>query len=139
MELLSIFSAICIFSKVYLAASILLVTLYLVRSTALHVELSRLDLRAGTFSSTIDAVRDHCLSLREAQHISLALGRGLFAAELSQLLVLFTPLLRSTDAQPWFSIPQFLIVCQLCFMPVILLLIMDWALSIHLRRVIRSH
>lgn len=138
MELREIFSMLGLFSKFYFLGMALLVSGYLIRHICLHAKLSGLGRRKAPIStSTIDLIRDHCTGLREAEHIALGLARALFAAQLSQLLFLFTPMMRATDIEPWLSVPHFLIICQLCFLPVLLLLMLDWFLSIHLRSVTR--
>ncbi|HTP69229.1 MAG TPA: hypothetical protein VMJ35_10035 [Dongiaceae bacterium] len=138
MSALQAVSMLGLFSKLYVVAMVLLLLFYVARHSVLHAKLARLrEPGSSSFSPTIELIRDHTAGLREAEHIALGSGRALFAAQLSQLLVLFTPLMRSTDAQPWFDVPNFIIICQLCFLPVLLLLVLDWALSGHLRRVIR--
>lgn len=135
MDLRPMFMELGLFAKLYLLGSLILVCTYLAR----HIWLHRLlwSLRLATPNGRSQAVamlESHILGLRQAEHIALALGRALFAAELSSLLFLYTPVMRALDAQPWFAVPHFLIVCQLCFLPVLLLVTLDWLLSWHLRR-----
>ena len=129
-----------LFSKIYLLGMWICGLCYFVRNVVLHRRLSRArDLKDSEFEGTVAVIRDHCAGLREAEHLTLGLGRALFAAQLSQLLFFFTPMIRATDAEPVYSIPYYLIVCQLCFLPMLLLLILDWGLSTHLRSVVRMH
>ncbi len=133
------FLALGLFSRAYLVASAMLVLLYFLRHLGLH-RMMWCAKKQGQeqLARVLELVQDHCQGLRQAEHIALGLGRALFA-QLSLLLFLFTPMLRATDAEPWLSVPHFLVTCQLCFLPVLILLTLDWLLSAHLRKLIRSH
>jgi hypothetical protein len=140
MDLRSLFSSLGLFSKVYSASMLLLVCGYLIRQCCLHRRLWTVaNSSPQTLDTIIEEVHGYSQGLRQAQHIALGLGRALFAAQLSGLLFFFTPLMRSTDADPWFALPEFVIICQLCFLPVLILLAFDWALAIHTRHLSRRH
>jgi len=127
-------------SRFYLIASAILVLLYFFRHLGLHRKMWRAKKQGQQqVTSVFELVQDHCQGLRQAEHIALGLGRALFAAQLSLLLFLFTPMLRATDAEPWVSVPHFLVTCQLCFLPVLLLLTLDWLLCAHLRKLTPPH
>ena len=140
MDLASAVLNLGLFSKIYVVAMALLFFAYLVRHLWFHRILwvaRRLSVEAK--QRTLNKVEAHLAGLRQAEHIALGLGRALFAAQLSALLLVFSPLFRSTDIQPWFDVPNFVIICQLCFLPVLLLLTLDWLLGCHLRRLTLPH
>ena len=127
-------------SEIYFLAMGFLVLGYSLRHFWLHRALSRASRSALTNASfRLDKIESHFVGLRQAQHIALGLGRALFAAQLSMLLYQFTPLMRATDGQPWYSVPTFLILSQMCFLPVLILLFLEWLLSIHFRYVTLPH
>jgi hypothetical protein len=128
------------FSRGYLIAGAILLLFYLIRNFSFHRRLwqaAKAD--APYFAQLCEIAQLHCAGLRQAEHVALALGRAMFASQLSGLLLYFTPVLRATDSQPWLSVPEFLITCQLCFLPVLILLFLDWSLSAHLRRITLPH
>ena len=123
-------------SKIYFLAMGLLVLGYLLRHFWLHRALfraSRSILANSNFRH--NEIESHFVGLRQAQHIALGLGRALFAAQLSVLLYEFSPVMRATDGQPWYSVPTFLILSQTCFLPVLILLFLEWLLSVYVRHV----
>jgi len=123
-------------SKIYFLVMGFLVLGYLLRHFWLHRALfhvSRTVLANSNFPH--DKIESHFIGLRQAQHIALGFGRALFAAQLSMLLYEFSPIMRATDGQPWYSVPTFLILSQMCFLPVLVLLVLEWLLSVHLRHV----
>jgi hypothetical protein len=129
-----------IFSRAYLFASTCLVIFYIFSNIGFHRKLWEVSKQSASHSEQIlDQVHDHSAGLRQAEHVALGIGRALFASQLSILLLGFSPRFRATDSEPWLSVPEFLLVCQTAFLPVLTLLILDWLLCTHLRAVTRSH
>jgi hypothetical protein len=128
------------FSRAYFFAATILVLFYLIRNFSFHTRFWRAARQNNMISTQLyEHAQIHCASLRQAEHVALGLGRAMFASQLSGLLLYFTPMLRATDSRPWLSVPEFLITCQLCFLPVLILLFLDWSLSAHLRRFTLPH
>jgi len=134
------FAALGYISKTYSLAMGVLVSSYLFRHVWLHRALFNLNRSAiADSNSQLRKIESHFIGLRRAQHIALGLGRALFAAQLSLLLYQFSPIMRATDAEPWYSVPTFLILSQMCFLPVLILLSLEWLLSAHLRHATLLH
>jgi hypothetical protein len=134
------FVALGYISRIYFVVMGALVFSYLLRHFWLHRALFRLGQSASVDSnSQLSKIESHFIGLRQAQHIALGLGRALFAAQLSMLLYEFSPVMRATDGQPWYSVPAFLILCQTCFLPALILLFLEWLLSVHVRHVTLPH
>jgi hypothetical protein len=129
-----------LFSKIYILSMCILFLTYFFRSLSLHSSLRLSRVSSGEARQrTLNKIEAHLAGLRQAEHIALGLGRALFAAQLSNLLLVFSPIMRGTDIQPWLDVPNFVIICQLCFLPTLLLLSLDWLLACHLRRITLLH
>ena len=136
MDLRAIFLTLGYISRLYILGMAFLVAFYVFRHASIHRQIWRVSKeKVENIFRTIDQMQSHCSGLRQAEHVALGLGRALFAAQLSQLLLMFLPMFRATYINPWFSVPQYVIICQLCFLPALILLFMDWLLSAHLRKI----
>lgn len=134
MDLKEIYLELALFSKIYFVVMALFVLGYLLRSAWHHRCIIRLrSLSVSDAQPRLTRIEAHITGLRQAQSIALGLGRALLAAQLSGLLLEFSPILRGADVEPWFGVQTFVILSQICFLPVLILLVLDWLLTAHLR------
>jgi hypothetical protein len=123
------------FSRAYLLGLALMSVLGIFQAVRFHWKLTRqerTDLLMG-------AVNDMEFSFSRALRLAFALGLALFANQLMQIIHLFSPPMRSADYDLSWSMPDFFLLCQMCFFPLILLLILEWTVAARLRYLTRSH
>jgi hypothetical protein len=130
----SFLTALDYFSRTYLLGLFLVLVLGVFQAVHFHWKLSR----AAHTDLLIGKMQNIEYSFAKALRLAFALGLALFANQLMQIIHLFSPPVRSADYDLSWSMPELFLLCQMCFFPLIVLLLLEWTLTARIRRVTRS-
>jgi TRAP-type C4-dicarboxylate transport system permease small subunit len=104
-----------------------------------HWKLSRATRTESLRNPGSAELRDIEFSFAKALRLAFALGLALFANQFMQIVHSFSPRMRSADYDFSWSMPEFFLLCQMCFFPLIFLLVLEWSLTARIRRLTRPH
>jgi hypothetical protein len=124
----SFFTVLDFLSRAYLLGLFLLSIFGVLQTVRFHWKLSRAPSAELQINPQVMAALEGIeLSFAKALRLAFAMGLALFANQFMQIVYLFSPLMHNYESS-W-SVPEFFLICQLCFFPLIVLLILEWSLA----------
>ena len=132
----SFWTALDYFSRTYLLGLFLLLMFGVLQAFWFHWKLVRATTDSSTNPRVVESQGNIEFSFAKALRLAFALGLALFANQLMRIVYLIAPLMHNYEGV-W-SVPEFFLICQMCFFPLVSLLILEWSMTAHVRRLTRS-